>query len=641
MSPEFPQPQQASLQEISSIKYALDQSAMVVITDDKGVITYVNDKFCQRSQYNREELMGKTHRIVNSGFHPQEFFADLWSTISQGKIWHGEIKNKAKNGTYYWADTTIVPFLDEQNQPWQYVAIRYDITKAKEAQEQLAFQARLLDKLEQAVIVTDLQGKIIYWNYYAEIFYGWLTSEVIGRSIMDVTIPNMTKEQAMEIMTYVAEGNSWSGEFEIQRKNGVTFPAWVIDSPIFDEQGKFIGIISISIDNTHRKQVDQALKTSEQNFRQLAENIPEVFFIQNSDHSKIIYISSAYEKIWGRSCQSLYEEPDSWIESVYPDDLPWLLENFKNQLKTEIPFTGEYRILRPDGELRWIFVRSFFIRDATDKIERTVGIAEDITKRKLAEEERQELLQQIEQYNKTLETKVQFRTEQLNITNEKLQEEIDERKQTAKQLETSLQEKELLLKEVHHRVKNNLQVISSILSLQSQYLQEPKILSTLQDTQNRIASMALIHEKLYESKNLGQINFADYLKTLSQNLFSSYNISPHLIKLKLAIADIPLDVDTAIPCGLLINELVSNSLKHAFPEKQAGEISITFSEMVENQLCIEVRDNGIGLPDNFNLEETSSLGLPLIRALTRQIRGLLEIESNPGLGTVFKVTFPK
>ena len=226
-----------------------------------------------------------------------------------------------------------------------------------------------------------------------------------------------------------------------------------------------------------------------------------------------------------------------------------LLENFKNELEKEIAFTGEYRILRPDGELRWIFVRSFFIRNETGKIERTVGIAEDITKRKLAEEEKQELLQQIEQYNRTLETKVLFRTEQLKIINEKLQEEIDEREQTARKLEAYLQEKELLLKEVHHRVKNNLQVISSILSLQSQYIQEPKILSTLQDTQNRIASMALIHEKLYESKNLGRIDFADYLKTLIQNLFSSYNISPHLIKLKLDIANISVVVDTAIPCG--------------------------------------------------------------------------------------------
>ena len=228
--------------------------------------------------------------------------------------------------------------------------------------------------------------------------------------------------------------------------------------------------------------------------------------------------------------------------------------------------------------------------------------------------------------------------QQLQETNKELEERVTVR---TEMLKTSLEEKELLLKEVHHRVKNNLQVISSILSLQSQYIKEPQILSTLEDTQNRIASMALIHEKLYESTNLRQIHFADYLKSLSQNLFSSYNINPHLIKLKLEVVNITLDLDTAIPCGLLINELISNALKHAFPEEQEGQISITFSVMVKEQLCIEVRDNGIGLPADFDLEQTSSLGLRLIRALTRQIRGLLEIESNPGLGTVFKVTFPQ
>ena len=226
--------------------------------------------------------------------------------------------------------------------------------------------------------------------------------------------------------------------------------------------------------------------------------------------------------------------------------------------------------------------------------------------------------------------------QKLQDTNQELENRVKKRTEL---LKASLEEKELLLKEVHHRVKNNLQVISSILSLQSQYIQEPRILLTLEDTQTRIASMALIHEKLYESKNLKQINFADYIKNLIQNLFSAYNINPHLIKLKLEIDDIFLDIDTAIPCGLLINELISNSLKHAFPKQQGGEISITFSEMAEKELCIEVRDNGIGLPQD--LEEINYLGLRLIRALTRQIRGLLEIESNPGLGTIFKVTFPQ
>ncbi len=153
--------------------------------------------------------------------------------------------------------------------------------------------------------------------------------------------------------------------------------------------------------------------------------------------------------------------------------------------------------------------------------------------------------------------------------------------------------------------------------------------------------MALIHERLYQSQNLEEINFADYLQNLTHNLFTSYNINPHLIKFQLEVANITLDVERAITCGLLINELVSNSLKHAFIEELTGMISISFSVMVEQKLFIEVRDNGIGLPIDLDLEETNSLGLRLIRALTRQIRGVLKIDSKKDIGTTFTITFPQ
>ncbi|WP_017720845.1 PAS domain S-box protein [Kamptonema formosum] len=215
---------------------------------------------------------------------------------------------------------------------------------------------------------------------------------------------------------------------------------------------------------------------------------------------------------------------------------------------------------------------------------------------------------------------------------------ITERTQAEEQLKGSLREKELLLKEVHHRVKNNLQVISSIFSLQSQYIEAPQILSILEDSQNRIASMALIHEKLYQSDTLAQIDFADYIQHLASNLFLSYNVNPEKIRTQVRVEHLCLSLDTAIPCGLLLNELVTNSLKHAFPGSRSGEIAIELSAVSGDQLRLVVRDSGIGFPESFDLQKTNTLGLRLIRVLTRQLRGKIEIYSRDG--AVCELTFP-
>ncbi len=207
---------------------------------------------------------------------------------------------------------------------------------------------------------------------------------------------------------------------------------------------------------------------------------------------------------------------------------------------------------------------------------------------------------------------------------------ITERKLAEAQIQASLREKEVLLQEIHHRVKNNLQVISSLLDLQSQQIEESAMLEVFRESQNRVKSMALVHEKLYQSKNFAKINFAEYTESLVKYLFKAYELQSGHITLKLYIDEVTLNIDTAIPCGLIINELVSNALKHAFPDNQSGTITISLHSDINQNLTLIVKDDGVGLPMDWDFKNTKSLGLQLVKVLTKQLKGTIEIERTRG-----------
>ncbi len=228
--------------------------------------------------------------------------------------------------------------------------------------------------------------------------------------------------------------------------------------------------------------------------------------------------------------------------------------------------------------------------------------------------------------------------QKITVSRDTFAKEVEERKKIEKKLINSLKEKEILLKEVHHRVKNNMQVISSLFSLQAKYLKDKEAVQFLKECQNRIKSMALVHENLYRSKDLVNVNFSDYIKKLANLLYDSYKPNTK-VDLKLDVEDIFLDIETAIPCGLIINELVSNAFKHAFPEGKQGEIRVSMHLISENEVELIIQDTGIGLPKDFSIEKVNSLGLKLVKLLTEQLDGSLEIIKNQG--TKFKIKFRK
>jgi len=226
--------------------------------------------------------------------------------------------------------------------------------------------------------------------------------------------------------------------------------------------------------------------------------------------------------------------------------------------------------------------------------------------------------------------------QQLRAANQQLQAEVTERKRMEEKIAASLREKEVLLREVHHRVKNNMQIVSSILTLESKHIKNEQALKMFADSQDRIRSMALVHEKLYESKDLARIDFAEYVRSMTGYLSSLHGAGDG-VRFSIDIKDILLDINTAIPCGLIINELVSNSLKYAFPKGRKGEIHIGLHLSEDDRFTLTVKDNGVGLPKGMDFRKTESLGLQLVIMLTEQLDGIVEVDKKKG--TTFKITF--
>jgi PAS domain S-box-containing protein len=396
--------------------------------------------------------------------------------------------------------------------------------------------------------------------------------------------PVITEEKMREIKRSLETAGSTTHQTVHQRKDGTTFPVEITASNV-----KFHGrqyTISFVQDITERRRAEDALRESEEKFRVLAETSPAAIALYQGE--EVIYINPTAARLIGYTVEELSQK--SFWGCVHDDFKEIVRNRGLARLRGEsVPSQYECKFVSKGGKELWAIL-------SVGSIEfkgKPAGIVTliDTTEAKLAEE----------------------------------------------RIRRSLAEKEILLKEVHHRVKNNLQIISSLLDLQSDYVRDEQSRVFFRDSQNRIRSMALIHEKLYQSESLAFVDFREYIVDLANYLFSVSVKDPDLIRLTIDVGEVSLSVDEAIPCGLIINELISNSLKHAFPDDRGGEITVTCRIGEDGRITLTVSDNGIGLPPGLDVENTETLGLQLVAMLVKQLHARIDLSGDHG--TLWEIVF--
>lgn len=592
--------------------------AIFIIKDNKVIDS--NEKSLEMFGCTQKEIIGRPmyHFLPEKqpdGADSILNFYDLTLLALSGKSQFFYWKFLRFKGEQFDAEVSLNSFVVNGETMLQ--AIVRDITRRKEAEEfknkSIKSYFEVFNTSSDFIFVINESEYIIDVNKSAIEKYQLIKEEIIGKTIKVLSDEKQNNFSALK--EYIAEGwkkqqqkFDWWGK----TKNGEIFPMEIIL-----RHGSYFGknvLIANARDISERLNYENSLRESEERYKTLASSAPVGIF-QTDKFGKIDFINQKLKEISGVKNEKEFGK--EWIGMIHPDD-KGKNEAGKPLSRNEInPKPFEYRIINKNKETKWIKAQFTWLYAGDDEIAGLVGTIEDITANKKAEEEK-------------------LRAEIAEATASFLENEIAERKISESKLKETLSEREMLLKEVHHRVKNNLQVISSILNLQSSYVKDQYTLSMLKECRDRIKSMSFIHESLYQTKNFSHVDFGDYLKSLCSNLLYSYSVSGR-VTLNYDIDNIFLTLDTAIPTGLIVNELVSNSLKYAFPDNQKGNIFVSLKRPKGGHNVLMVEDDGVGMPSNVNYKETDSLGLQLVVTLSDQIDGELVLKK--GKGTCFVIEF--
>ncbi len=505
--------------------------------------------------------------------------------------------------------------------------LKREFEQRRRADEALAkseekFRTIFRDSLDVILIIDSATGTILGANNALQRILGYEPDGVIGRHFSVLYPPEPEDGEAPEEDSVRVHGAVFEAH-EIIDSEGEAVPMDLTATVIPWEDGT--ALLATFRDIRDREQALRALQESEERYRTLFEQAGDAIFLEDAAGS-IRDANGAAVSLFGFDHEELkrMRATDLW-----PCTTVGAEKTEERDRSIERPTETLGR--RKKGDAVPIEIARAAFRSGEETY--FLSIVRDISDRKKAEEA-------LRQAHELLEQRVYDRTRELVETNERLEREIVQRMEAERTITASLREKEVLLHEIHHRVKNNLQVISSMLTLQSGRVRDEHTAAALEDSRNRVRSMALIHEQLYRSRDLARIDFADFLKDLTAALLSSYAENRAAVSFRIKAEQVSLDIQQAVPCALVVNELISNALKHAFAQGSGGVITVEFGRHGDREFRLVVADNGRGLPEGLDYRSSRSLGLRLVVKLAEiQLHGKLEVGSD--CGTKVSVIFPR
>ncbi|GAB4254462.1 MAG: PAS domain S-box protein [Vicingaceae bacterium] len=611
-------------QSRKNYKDLIENSPYGTIIHQNNIVLYANKRALEILKFDNVSSKEFTHKKFDIRNYLLPEYKErskqrLQKALKGEELSFEEFKIKRNDGKIIEIESKIIPFVFQNKPALQVVfqdishkkelererirlqiaeeankLLQKEIIERKKVEKQLIeaqqYNKNIIESSLDVICASDIKGKIIEINKAALDTFKYTYKELVNK---DVNILYANENQRKKVYDQLKKEGKFVGEIENIRKTGEIFTSFLTATYLYDEKGNIIGSMGISRDITQTKKIQENLALQSAKLNAIVQSKSHLIWTLNKDLILTLFNQNFFD--YFKHNFNINIKKDKKLLTQFKNILntenrKLILETFDSVFKGNEEYL-ELQLIDNNNKNRWleIYLNPIII-SGSKTINEVSCIAQDITDKKDAE---QELVQ-------------------------------------------SLKEKEILLKEVHHRVKNNLQVISSILNLQSSYVKNESVLEVLRESQNRVKSMAFIHESLYQTNDFSSVNFSKYISDLTKNLIHSYTFSNKKIDLQLDIEEVKLDLDRSIPCGLIVNELVTNALKYAFKNKKKGLLKVSLKQK-ENTVLLTVEDNGVGFPEHIDFRETESLGLQLVMSLVEQLNAEITLKNKKG--ATFTVEF--